>query len=265
MHLEELLKIYANTDPRLGSASEQGKDWDALWAIRQAHRLTHLLTDWAENHIAGKIYRWAHIEDKSTFDADSHANEHEIYGKKDGLQLTAEQYRQYIAVVLEQSAYPRHDWREKLSESLLALNEGESQFLTKPSKTAKHGRPYTLRSLRWLAVLHVHVLVGTGLKKHVAEDKVASALRVQVETLRAWEKQFLKTNADLKRILLIAQTMASHDLHDFENPWREKAGRELRGIEDSIEWTAAYELRRQLREHPVGVLARELLDAKAKP
>jgi hypothetical protein len=109
------------------------------------------------------------------------------------------------------------------------------------------------------------VLVGTGLKKHVAEHKIADALALDIETLRAWEKQFLKTNEASKRNLLIAQKLPSHDLHDFENPYRERAGRELRSIDDSIEWTVAYELHRQLREHPVGVLARELRDAKARP
>ena len=57
--LEELIGIYGDTDPRLGPISEKGKDWSALWAIRLAGNLTHLLTDWAENHISGAIYRRA--------------------------------------------------------------------------------------------------------------------------------------------------------------------------------------------------------------
>jgi hypothetical protein len=135
--LEELIDIYVDTDPRLGPISEKEKDWSALWAIRLAGNLTHLLTDWAENHIAGAVYRRARTQNKSTFDWNSHANEHQIHEQEDGLSLTPEQFREYIATVLEQSSRYRRDWRQGLSDGLSALNDGEVQFFTKPSKDKK--------------------------------------------------------------------------------------------------------------------------------
>ena len=82
------------------------------------------------------------------------------------------------------------------------------RFLTKPASTGKHGRPFTLRELRWIAILHVHVLVGTGLKKYSAESKVANVLNHSVETLRTWEKSLLKGRADLRRKIALAQKLA---------------------------------------------------------
>ena len=216
--LEELIGIYGDTDPRLGPISEKGKHWSALWAIRLAGDLTYLLTGWAENHIAGAVYRRARTPNKSTFDWNSHANEHQDYEQEDGLDLTPKQFREYIATVLEASSRSRLDWRQGLSDGLVALNDGELQFFTKPSKTGSHGRAYTLRNLRLFAVLHVHVLVGTGLKKYAAEAKVADELAQSVETLRAWEKALLKYNSELRDTMLLAKKLSRHGLHDFENP-----------------------------------------------
>src|SRR5262249_33071191 len=157
----ELIGIYRDTDPRLGRASEKGKYQTAEHALWLAGRLTHKLTDWAENHIAGAIYRHSKTKDRGEFNWNSHAHEQENYRHNGGITLTAEQSRQYIAILLEQSAHSKIGWRWNLAESLIALNEGEVQFFTKPSKTRKHGQPYTLNRLRRLAVLHVHVLVGT--------------------------------------------------------------------------------------------------------
>ena len=234
-YLDELLEIYACTDPKPGPTSEKGKNGNALHAIRLANCLTHSFTHWAENHIAGSIYRYSHSQDKATFDCNSHANEHEAWNDAEGMPLTAEQYREYIATVLENSPFSRHEnsifirhgWRGRLSDQLRALNAGEAQ-LTKPSRTTKQGRPYTLLHLRWLAVLHVHVLVGTGLKKFAAENQTADALALSVETLRAWEKQFLKGNGAAKPTLLVAQKLARHDLRNFDNPGARGCGPSMR-------------------------------------
>jgi hypothetical protein len=267
--LEELLKIYDKTDPKLGPTSEKGKHWAALWAIYLAQSVVHTLTDWAENHIAGAIYRRAHTRDKSTFDWDNHANEKQIYVEADGLSLTAEQFREYISTVLEQCPRRGRDWRHQLSEGLKALNDGEVQFLTKPSRTSKHGRPYTLRHLRWLAVLHVHVLVGTGLKKYAAESKVADELAQSVETLRAWEKQFLKSD-DRRRTVRLARKLARYGMHDFANPSQSRSEvpqfrNDQERDEYYEEWTLAHRLWMELLKHPLRDLARELRNARARP
>src|SRR5262249_40630096 len=134
-----------------------------------------------------------------SLDCDSHANELQQSMDGKGLPLSQVRARQCIAALLEQSSYTRSGWRKQLSDSLLALNDGEVQFLTKPSRTKKHGRQFTLRQLQRIAVLHVHVLMGGGMKKYAAETRIADELAVSVETLRAWEKRFLRENKGLKQ------------------------------------------------------------------
>jgi hypothetical protein len=256
--LEQLIDLYCDSDPRLGPTSEKGKHWAALTAIRLAGDLRYHLTGWAEDHIAGAIFRHAHTQDKSRFDWNSHANEHQYLASEEGLALTAEQFREYIATMLERSARSRMDWRQQLSDSLAALNEGEVQFLTSPSKTSKHGRPFTLRQLRWFAVLHVHVLVGSGMKKYAAENRIADELAVSVETLRAWEKQFLKKNSELKQTLLLARKLVGLEK-------KVEFGSDQESADYIGEWSRAYAIRLKLREHPTHVLARELKESKARP
>jgi hypothetical protein len=262
---EELLDLYCDSNPRLGQQSEKGKYLTALHALRVAGNLTHWLTDWAEDHIAGVIYRQAHAPNKHSIDWNSHANECEIYQRDDGLSLTAEQHREYIAIVLEHSSPNRRDWRWGLSESLFALNDGEVQFFTRPSKTNKHGRPYTLRQLRWYAVLHVHVLVGTGMKKYAAESKIAEELGQSVETLRSWEKQQLKHNSAFKRAIFLAQKVPKYHSADFENPTPLPPRQSGNDQESLQEPGGTFELWYELTKHPLRTLARELRNAKVRP
>ena len=181
----------------------------------------------------------------------------------DGLLVlgTWERAREYIALVLQHHSRTRkEDWRDLLSDSLRALNYGEVQPLTTPSPTRKHGRHFTLYRLRWIAVLHVHVLLGGGMKKYAAEVRIADELAVSVETLRAWEKRFLRENKGLKQDILLARTIAPNGLDQLqraeERLWA-KYGK-------SDDFTAATPLHDKLRKHPTKVLARELRQAKAR-
>ena len=44
-----------------------------------------------------------------------------------------------------------------------------------------------------MAVAHIHYLLGKGIKKHIALERIADALAVSVETLRDWEKALAVT------------------------------------------------------------------------
>jgi hypothetical protein len=262
--LDELVEIYRSTDPALGAASEKSKHSKALAALRLAGNVTSELIGWAQSHVMGAIYREDHGKNKSKFKEDSHANELQPFG--DDIELTANQWRLFIGRIIREMAPSSGDWRQALALALFALNDGEVLFLTKPASTGKHGRPFTLRQLRFIAILHVHVLVGTGLKKYSAESKVANVLNHSVETLRTWEKGLLNGRADLRRKIALAQKLAQFHLHNFDNPLRDQI--EIDDREDGAivhEGSQAFALHVQLRNHPLHVLAVELRNAKMRP
>ncbi len=261
--LDELIEIYRSTDPALGVASEKSKHSKALAALRLASSVTYELITWAESHVGGAIYREAHGKNKSKFKEDSHANELQQW---DGIELTANQWRLFIGRIIKEMAPSGRDWRQSLAFDLFALNDGEVRFFTKPASTGKHGRPFTLRELRWIAILHVHVLVGAGLKKHSAESKVAKVLSYDVETLRSWEKSLLKGRADLRRKIALAQKLAQFHLHRFDNPLGDQI--EIFDREDGAiehEGSQAFALYVHLRNHPLDLLAVELRSALKRP
>jgi len=180
--LDELLDLYHSTDSKLGVVSEVNKIRKAVRAMTLAAEMTLELTEWAEDHFLGGVYRCSKSADVKTVDWNSHENEIEV---REPVELPLELYREYIAVQLLFSMRPASDWRLCLADELLALNEGEALLITKPSKTRKHGRPHTLTWLRQCAVLHVYALLGRGLKKYRAEQEVADKINVGRDTLRA--------------------------------------------------------------------------------
>jgi hypothetical protein len=76
--------------------------------------------------------------------------------------------------------------------ALRAANAGERDALFEPAKTRRRGKPYQLDGRRAIVVSHVYYLLGKGLKKHVALERIAKAIAVSVETLRDWEKELGK-------------------------------------------------------------------------
>ena len=83
-----------------------------------------------------------------------------------------------------------------LCRALLALNDGEVQQVVEPSVTGKRKRAWTLSKFQFLAVIHSHVLRGSGLKAKAARQKVAKAFGYPSEggdeTVRTWETRELK-------------------------------------------------------------------------
>jgi hypothetical protein len=256
--LDQLLGLYCQTDPRHGPEGKSGKYNLAFLALKHAGVLTRLLTNWAENHIRGALDRFNHTPRGEDFDWDSHANELQVLDKD--VLLGPEQSRWYMAALLESSCCTRRGWRMLLSDGLRALNHGEVQPLIRPSPTKKHGRRFTLLKLQRVAVLHVHALRGSGVKKYAAEERIADELAVSIDTLRSWEKQFLRDDKKFKQTLSLARTIAPHGLdqlqHAEERLW-ERYGK-------SDDFTPATRLHDELRKHPLKDLARKLREAKAR-
>lgn len=79
-----------------------------------------------------------------------------------------------------------------------------------------------LDSTRAAAVAHVYYLVGKGFKKHVALDRVSTALNANSETIRSWEKS-LAADRSFKNLWLGAQLagdleMKGHVVFTEEEP-----------------------------------------------
>lgn len=83
-------------------------------------------------------------------------------------------------------------WRFELQESLRALNFGQSDRLSTPEKTRRQGEPYSLLQWKHAALLKVYFLLGKGIKKYVALERVGNGIGQSPETLRSWEKILLQ-------------------------------------------------------------------------
>jgi hypothetical protein len=96
-----------------------------------------------------------------------------------------------VIELLSSEARRSQFWRQPLQEALRALNFG--QIIEPLVPTAARRRAEFFETLSWkkAAICHVNYLVGSGVKKHVALERVARALNQSPETLRTWEKFLL--------------------------------------------------------------------------
>ena len=81
---------------------------------------------------------------------------------------------------------------DKITDDLLALNEGEVRPMFQASKKNKHGKRAGIALLwkqrRQRALEHVAFLTGQGIGKGKARDRVCTAIEVNTETIRTWER-----------------------------------------------------------------------------
>lgn len=64
-------------------------------------------------------------------------------------------------------------WRFPLRHALFALEFGEVEEVVKPSAIRRQGNPVALYRWKLLALSHARFLMGKGLKKYKALEKVA--------------------------------------------------------------------------------------------
>jgi hypothetical protein len=279
--LEELIELYEKTDPALGKKSERFKYSRALKTLSLCNRITENFSSWAENQIFGELhFRNMGLKNHT---ADSHLNErgnYKVYQHRDliymkPLRLDAERYREFIATVLDAYSGPfRNNWKKSLSKELIALNEGEAQFITTPSDKGGQGRSYTLRFLRFISVAYVYYFVGKGMAKHKALEHVGSIVGASPETLRDWDKNILPQFGSRKHIHAIALLIGKHrglptamgyieednDLPSIENI---AIDAHERGDTEMIHLTRqALQFEYHFREHPLDTIASKMQSAK---
>jgi hypothetical protein len=217
-YLKSLAKLYEATDPAHGSASEGGKLEAARQAISIWWYLWAELMLWAQSHLAGYEMLKSRPELRerlekllgSEITVDSHAVEYvgvyfswnhvddsdpmlsAIHGIMEEFEITMADppLRPIIRELLVSRSANSSFWRFPLQHALFALGLGEVDDLVKPSEIRRQGSPVALYRWKLLALSHVRFLMGKGLKKYRALEKVAQGVGQSVETLRSWEKGY---------------------------------------------------------------------------
>jgi hypothetical protein len=228
-----LAELYQSTDPAHGAASEEGKLEAARQAISIWWYLWGNLLLWAQSHLAGYEMLTAHPELRERLEkrlgtevtVDSHAVEyvgvyfswnhvddsdpmlaaiHEVMGEEFEITMSDPPLRPIIRELLDSRSANSSFWRFPLQHALFALELGEVDDLVKPSETRRQGSPVALYHWKLMALSHVRFLMGKGLKKYKALEKVGKAVAQSVETLRSWEKAY-RFDDDFVMALRVAQ------------------------------------------------------------
>lgn len=205
--IDDLYELYEETDPSKGCVSEKWKLERAQNAIHIWWRAYGYLLLWAQSQIVGyelvkEFPDWA-----NQLDLTPDCHELELLGLSyahnppenqlakdppDGFDLTDDVLRRAIARLLLSTDANSSFWRFPLEHALRAANAGELASLCKPSMTRRRGQPYRLDYTKANAVAHVHYLIGKGIKKHIALERIADAVAQSPETLKDWEKGLRK-------------------------------------------------------------------------
>jgi hypothetical protein len=216
--VERLCELHDSTHPRLGKRSEAHKHNRAQRAIAIWWYIYARLMLWVQSHVIGyemarlnpNLQRFLSSKRGDDLDENSHKLEQlgSMYAvnspslvhnekwstdfsnqlEKLNIGLDDETLRRVIVRLLLSTSADSSVWRFPISHALTALNYGEQQEFVKPSKKRRRGQPYRLDRTRSNAISHVYYLIGKGMKKHVALDRVSAGIAVSPETLRDWEK-----------------------------------------------------------------------------
>ncbi len=223
--LDELISLHNSTLPKHKKRSAQGKTEKADRAIVLSGILSGILSGWAEQHLLGQAVQNANVDN-----LDEHGYEISISDSSYIPEIidddeTFENFRDVIAYFIRRSIYnvglPMY-WRAELSEALVALNEGQSNWLFIAKRDGKHGNQYNLGILKKIVVMHAHKLKGEGWKLTAARTKVHEMTGLSVETLRAWERELFKNSDELKKIEVAASFPSELKSRQDVIAWRKK-------------------------------------------
>lgn len=225
--VDELVELFKETDPALGSKSEAHKFQKAYKAINAVGMLGAILSEWAEAQILG--HYWQAAKSKNYRQNNSHSCELMWYDK-DALfdhftVMPPDDYRRAISGIIFNSYRIAGvmSWRAELNRSLDALNDGHVYPLIAPMKTQLKGNAYEISELKWIAIQHVYRLVGEGEKKMAAQQIIAEHCGATADAIKKWEKLIIKDydpdKEALNKIKLGAQIIAQtkKDVADY-NP-----------------------------------------------
>ncbi len=135
---------------------------------------------------AGVYFSWNHVDDRDPMLVAIH----EIMEREFETTTDYPPLRPIIRELLVSRSANSSFWRFPLQHALFALDLGEVDELVKPSEIRRQGSPVALYGWKLLALSHARYLMGKGLKKYKAMEKVAESVGQSVETLRSWEKGY---------------------------------------------------------------------------
>jgi hypothetical protein len=217
--VDALLRNYLSTEPSKGKATEARKFEIAEQTIDLFWRLFDMLGYWAQAQIVGKV--WAEANPKLAnqlaelwsiadgIEFDSHVLERfgSEFGQSRGwigepifdflasredldeqTQLSQPVLREAMRRLLCSDPRRSSFWRRPLAEGLKALNFGQIVEPLEPVRSRRRADFFETLALKSEALCRMNFLIGKGIKKHIALEKVAGVLNQSPETLRSWEK-----------------------------------------------------------------------------
>lgn len=221
-----LLELHDSTHPDAGSYSEENKLEKARVAVDVWWKLHGVLMGWAQSQILGHLVLkdlialegrkdWKKVVEKykNSHDAEGIGFQYimnfnrakdEVIGTDSSVlegfregdfpqPLKVTVLRELISELISSNSSVSYFWREELNYSLQALNHGENDLFSTPIKMRKQGRPFSLRRWKFESISQVRFRMGKGIKKYVALDNIGRQIGQSSETLRSWEKQFIKS------------------------------------------------------------------------
>jgi hypothetical protein len=114
---------------------------------------------------------------------------------EDRLELSDKILRAIIVEMLSTHTEYSRFWRNPLKRALRALSFGHTIEPLVPTQERRRAELFSTMELKSMALCHINYLVGQGLKKRIALERVSNVLNQSPKTIRSWEK-LLKYDED---------------------------------------------------------------------
>ena len=303
VYIDVLFDLYEETNPDLGKESAVNKTELANYAIETWWRLHGKLMAWAQNHMVGHSILTENHEFSNWFqenlgrdvEEDSHELEYigwqynwlnmpeannDVHKEVSALldymideelpqgppePLTDKAMRTLVSELLMSRSADNSFWRMELQRSLSALNFGEVMPLMRPDPKKKQGRAFSLREAKAEAIMQVYFMLGKGMKKYIALEKVGDGIGQSPETLRSWEKSLL-VDGDFKFKFWCAEAAGVYREELLNNHWTKISGAkklgQMRGV-GMLEY-ASY-LIRDLNKEDLSKIKERIRHCREKP
>ena len=198
--IRRLLELKKRSDPNGGEATASGKDLRAFEALETAGKLVEALAGWAIHHTCGRALEglpFVPLQPSGTKNhpeyknlralVDDHRHEHAGTRLNDTADPTIARKILIGLIAGNAGAWPK-ELRDRVLNAFEEHEYGKQSPLFAPLKTKKKiGLREKRSQLR--AVCCVEYLRARGMKKYVAQEKVADAYNVSPETVRSWENR----------------------------------------------------------------------------
>jgi hypothetical protein len=240
--IRRLLELKKRSDPNGGEATASGKDLRAFEALETAGELVETLAGWAIHHTCGRALAglpFVPLQPSGTKNhpeyqnlralVDDHRHEHAGARLDDTADPTIARKILIGLIAGNAGAWPR-ELRNGVLHAFEALEYGEQLPLLAPLKNKKKiGLREKRSQLR--AVCCIQYLCARGMKKYMAQEKVADAYNVSPETVRSWENRLLNDLGALEvsRQISFARNHAFNDDEAQKRATRGEADKALAG------------------------------------